>query len=354
MQRTIESTFRIAAGMSLALLAACGGGGGGGGATGFPSVPAAPQAEAPDNDATQNPVTPETPSAVPGAEERAAFELLNNERLTCGFGALARNSQLDEAARGHANWLLLNNFTGHYQQEGTTAFTGVNPADRIKAAGYVPAWSADEIAQISGSANTTGYGMLAVRGLLSAPYHLVGMVSATRDVGIAVMSSDEAGSTEKFKGRIVAQFDLAYTAASGSQTRPADTVLSYPCAGTNGTFARLSGESPNPLPGRNLGVSPVGQPVYLVGDANKTLAISSTLMQETGTGNTVALLAPITSATDANKTLKVNEAIVFPDAPLKTNTEYAVTIDGTNGGTSFTKTFKFKTGALAEATSAPR
>jgi uncharacterized protein YkwD len=64
-------------------------------------------------------VPADTYNATTQAEEKAAFALLNQERSSCGFGKLAQNAQLDTAAQGHADWLLKNNYTGHYQVAGT-------------------------------------------------------------------------------------------------------------------------------------------------------------------------------------------------------------------------------------------
>lgn len=345
MQRTIDSLFRLAAGLSLLLLAACGGGGGAGIGGSLPPIQTAPPASA-SNGNTAN--APTEPAAVPGSEELAAFTLLNGERMKCGFGALARNGQLDTAARGHANWLLINNYGGHYQQEGTLEFTGVNQLDRSRAVGYEPAWIHDESVAYSRSSSAKNRGVEAVRDLLSAPYHLRGMVSGTRDVGISVMSSDEAGTTKKIRPRVISHFNLAYTAAEGPQEQDPGAVLSYPCDGTDETASKLTNESPNPLPGRNLALAPIGQPVYLRGNTDTTLAINSALMQEVATGNTVALLPVMTAQSDANAILKINEAIVMPDTPLKANAQYRVTIVGVHGSTSFTKEFIFKTGTAPE------
>jgi hypothetical protein len=278
--------------------------------------------------------------------------LLNSERQACGFAPLARNAQLDAAARGHAHWNLVNNSTGHYQTPDTLDFTGINETDRASAAGYKPGVVEDSNTDSFGRSKATGFGELAIHSLLTAPYHLRSMVGNFRDVGIAVLTSDDTGTTGEFGPRVTAQLELGYTLTDGPRNPAPGAVLSYPCGGTTGTFARLANESPNPVPYRDLATSPLGQPIYLVGDEGKTLAVTSALVQEVATGNTVALLPTLTAANDPNFYIRSSEAIVIPDAPLKTNTQYRVTIVGTNDGISFTKTFNFTTGALADATDA--
>ena len=341
---------RSAMTMACALfLTACGGGGGGSSGAGF-LPPTATTTATTTPAVASTPTTPATTTTVApaGTEELAAFTLLNGERLKCGFGSLARNAQLDAAAKGHANWLLVNNYTGHGQLAGTAGFTGATGFDRAIAAGYSAAFVDDENVVVSGASSSVGYGVSALRSLLSAPYHIAGLLAGYRDVGLSVMSSDDAGSTAKHGAQVVLQVDLAYTAAAGPVPHAAGTVLSYPCDGTTGTYAQLRNEAPNPVPGRDLAASPLGQAVYMAGTAGKVITITSALFQEKVTGNTLSVITPITGANDPNKELNSNEAIVIPNAPLKVSTAYIVTIVGTNDGASFTKTFGFTTGALLD------
>ncbi|SEB26337.1 CAP domain-containing protein [Variovorax sp. YR216] len=327
-------------------LTACGGGGGGG-TGGYPAAMST-TTSTPSSTATGSSTGTQQTAAEPGSEELAAFELLNDERLKCGFGPLVRNSALDAAARGHANWLLLNNRNGHYQTERTQGFTGVNVLDRASTAGYSAGWVEDENASFARS-SATGVGQLSIRTLLSGPYHMRGLVDGYRDVGLAVMTSEEAGATNQAK-RVVAQVDIGYTGKDGRRSSSPGVVSTYPCDGTNGTFAQSTSESPNPVPGRT---SPTGQPIFVFGDYGKSLTISSALLQEVITGNTPTLLPTMSATTDPNGYLWAHEAAILPDQPLKTSTAYRVTIVGINAGKPFTKTFTFTTGAFANAASAP-
>lgn len=49
---------------------------------------------------------------------------------------LAGNDFLQDAANSHSKWMLKNNEFQHNEQRNTSGFTGVNPADRMDAAGY--------------------------------------------------------------------------------------------------------------------------------------------------------------------------------------------------------------------------
>lgn len=354
--------------MAAAALTACGGGSGGGSST--PSADGSgsaktftytcadktsrtstvslldAQSQCPSN-VTSSLVTSVPALTYPaGSEELAALTLLNAQRQHCGFGLLKQNAKLDVAAKGHADWLVLNGYSGHFQSAGTPGFTGVAPEDRMTAAGYGAAGSFEH----SETANTTGgaekdKGVWAVRGLLNAPYHLMAMIRGYRDVGVAVRTSADAGDTAHT--RLAINIDYAAKKDKGYQTSSAGTVRTYPCEGSTGVDYALRNESPNPVPGRNLGSSPIGSTVAIVGDAGTTLTITSASM--TGPAGAVTLLAPITSKNDPNKVSGVsyffnNEAFITPDAPLLPSTTYQVNISGTNDGKPFSRSFGFTTG----------
>ena len=351
------------------MVASCGGGGGGGGGGSIAALPSStsttPAASTPtattttttgtgSNSAPSTGTTPESSTIIAtvtpsnyaaGSEQAAAFALLNAERTACGFGALSQNTQLDTAAAGHAKYLLADNYAGHYQAAGTANFTGNGPLDRATAAGYNASLIYDLNTSVTGIADITGRGVFSVRSLLSAPYHLADFTQSMRDVGISIMSSDQAGSTAAYGPRSVEQFDLATTPAAGEQLPSSSDVLTYPCASSTGTFFEVVNESPNPVPGRDLLANPLGQPVYVFVRPGQTLTIASAKMNVgSATGAAVALRTPMTSSNDPNLDLTANQALIIPDVALTPSTSYFVSITGTNNGVNFTKSFSFTTG----------
>ncbi|MDM0028406.1 CAP domain-containing protein [Variovorax saccharolyticus] len=367
-------------------LTGCGGGGGGGGAIAAlpttPQTPTSPQSPA-------DPITPNTPteptaggdaslvSSVAAAtysassEEFAAFDLLNQERARCGFGKLAQNAQLDVAAQGHANYLVKNNYTGHFQASGVPDYTGNGPADRATAAGYNWAVIMDDNSSVTGAgANTlAGKGAAGIRSLLSAPYHALSLLSPELDVGISVVSSDTVGTTGTYGPRTVTQLNIGVQQGQFSQKPDSATVQTYPCNGTAGTAYQLKNESPNPIPGRDLAVNPIGQPVMVAVRPGQALTITSATMVKKSDGSAVTLRPALTKLNDTNGSIANGYAVIMPDAPLLPNTEYTVTIAGTNTTTTgmdgngnlistgtnpaikdnttgdFSKTFSFTTGS---------
>lgn len=136
---------------------------------------------------------------------------------------------------------------------------------------------------------------------------------------------------------------MSYAGSAGKQLQSSDQILTYPCEGTTGTDRQLTGESPNPVPGRDLSANPLGGSVFVQLRYGNTLAITSATMIEKSTGSAVALRAPVTSINSGNAFLS-HQGYVAADAPLLANTPYQVTINGTNNGTVFSRTFTFTTG----------
>lgn len=323
----------LAISISMAL-SACGGGGGDSSAPAPSTIPEA-----------KTPIVTTVPVATyAGAEELAAFNLLNAERGRCGFGLLAQNAQLDQAARAHADWGLKNDLTGHYESPTVTdGWTGVTPGDRAAAAGYITSYSVGENLSYGNGTSTLGHGEAGVRGLLSAPYHQFSMLSpAFKDVGISVRSPLDVGSAVS---RTHTNVNLG--TQSGYQYLASSEVVTYPCDGTTGTNYQLTGENPNPVPGRDLVASPLGQPVMVMVRHGQVLSITSASMVKVSNNAPITLRTAITAANDPNNLL-VNEGqymgYVIPDGPLEPSTAYYVTVNGTNDGIPFTRQFTFTTG----------
>ncbi len=334
--------FSLLTAAAVATLAACGGGGDGA------PAPAAPAASTPSAGSSIVASVPASTYA-PGSEEQAAFALLNAERQRCGFGQLAQSAALDAAAKAHATYQIVNNIVSHFENLSTnpTGFTGADAGVRVVAQGYTGAGAvADEIVVIPGTGIKTGMGESGIRSLLNAPYHLKGLMSGYRDVGISVRSNVDAGAGA---AAVVLQLDAAYKASAGPQLLGRNDVLTYPCDGTTGVDRQLSNETPNPVPGRDLRANPLGSSIYVAVLDGNTLAITSASMLKISTGQFITLRTPITAANDpqgpcTSGCFKSHQAYVAADAALDVNTAYQVSISGTNQGAPFSRTFTFTTG----------
>jgi hypothetical protein len=295
------------------------------------------------------------PTYAAGSEELAAFNLLNAERSRCGFGKLAQNASLDLAAKSHADWMFRNGQYGHYETPGTPFYTGSEPVTRFISAGYSATpqlFSSTEVVNRSESPNKSGYGKIGSRGLLSAPYHMLGMMRHDIDVGVALVSSEDVNpspvagsilvidSAHKYSSQIIGPPSQLF-----GQAPSIGTVRSYPCDGTSDVRPLMRGESPSPTPGRDLALSPLGSSVGVVVDAGHTLLIKSAAILHSVTSANVALLPVDNYRTNGVTVLFPNEGFITADAPLAAFTPYKVTINGEDNGVAFTKTFTFTTGA---------
>ena len=325
-------------------LTACGGGGGGGDTTAAVVLPP-----------TNQPAVPAVTPAVGGLDEEvAAFQLLNAERGRCGFGTLLRNTSLDAAARAHADYQAFYGIVDHLENASTmpVGFSGVFPVDRVLAKGYAQRQAeigavTDEITALIGASVKTGFGESGIRSLLNAPYHLRGLVSGYRDIGLAVRNNLDVGAS---KASVFLQINAAYLASAGPQLfAPAD-VRTYPCEGSTGMNFRLSNESPNPVPGRDLAVNPLGSTVLVTLRPGNRLVVTSSSFTQVSNGQVVVTRAPVGSANDpyrgcAEGCFTASEAYIAADAPMLANTAYRVNLAGTNNGLPFTNTFTFTTGS---------
>jgi hypothetical protein len=288
-------------------------------------------------------VAPPAPTYT--GEELAAYNAFNTARSTCGFGYLRQNTNLDTSSANHIGWMVNNNTASHSEVASTTGFTGVNPWDRMTAAGYN--WSlVDEVMASISIANKTGWGTNGARSLLAAPYHLKGLMWGELDIGISVKSGSTSGADINAPSAAAISWlvsDMGAPSNSAGQAQGATDVLTYPCQGVTGTAWQLQGESPNPIPGRDLSTSPIGQPIFVQAFHGNTLTITSASL--TGPSGSVALLPTMTASNDPNAQVYSNQAVIMPNGPLSPNTTYTVSISGTNNTTAFSKTFTFTTGS---------
>ena len=315
-------------------------------ATTRPTANPQPRAGSQASDSSVAIVTTAPPAAGYSGEELGAYRRLNTARVTCGFGYLRQNKRLDTAAGNHVSWMLANARYAHAEVAGTAAFTGVDASDRLPAAGYAlsGSWGTGEIIDELPSSNKTGFGSAGINNLLGAPYHLLEAMSSAREMGVSVKSGGPSGadfaSASKVSYIVV---NLAYAGQVLPQLQNAKEVLTYPCQGITGTNWQLQGEFPSPVPSRNLGTSPIGQPIFVqVLEGNKLTIASASVVGPLGA---VALLPTMTRANDPNAELGSHQAIVMPNAPLKPNTSYSVSISGSNSGVAFRKSFSFQTGS---------
>ena len=305
------------------------------------------------------------PNYAQGSQELDVFNLLNKERLACGFGALRQNSKLDTAAKGQSDWNLNSGYhLSHNQIPGTNGFTGEFGIDRFDAVGYVYGQIVENVVKVSANTTTTtsfaaitevlssiydyntsnSMGVTRLRGLLNSPYHLMGLISGFVDVGIGYSASSDIKNNNPTTPYTVLAINLGTPYNLYQSAASNDTVRTYPCEGTVGVENQMDGESPSPTPGRDLFENPIGSSIAVTIDYNHALTITNASIVNIENNTRESVLTPVTSLTDVNKRLFKNEGFIMADKPLLPNTKYRVTINGTDDGKAFYKEFTYTTG----------
>lgn len=320
-----------------AVLTACGGGGGG-----SDPVPTNPSS----GNGSTNPTTPTTPTTpstdlqtqIPtptysaGSAELTAFNLVNSERLRCGFGGVVQNAQLQLQAEKHADYVKQrweegdSANTGHEELPNKSGFYAATPGERSIKAGY-SAQAGELISYYNMADNMApaAYGNALVRSMLSTVYHQALMLDGSREVGLSV-SYPVSGS------KVASLVWNMGTPAGAAQQKPKGVVV-YPCDGTKGVQPWMFGENPNPFTGLNV-PSNNGQPIYVKSDEGTTIRLASatvTTVSGPNAGKTVPVLLYM-SDMDPNKKLTPNQAFVVPLEPLGELTSYKVEVTATVNG----------------------
>ncbi len=196
------------------ILSACGGGG-----STSPVAAPSPAVIVPVVVATATPSTAlqtsvKAASYAAGSPEQVAFDRLNVERSQCGFGLLEQNTKLDQAAKAHVEYIKATGVYGHFEDKALNAalYTGVRPEDRILAAGYATATAYNTSEEGANRYHVANLGAadinVAVRGLLAAPYHLLGMMRPFPESGVGV-TTKPAGQ-KSFDNTSWVFFNLGY------------------------------------------------------------------------------------------------------------------------------------------------
>lgn len=378
------------------LLAACGGGGSDSPSSPTPTDPKPPESNNDPQLTTPPPVnedkndgntpvvvdpkpsTPPSESHGLNTSELEVFNRLNQRRESCGFGGLNANDELKKSADNHANYLLYMNknstaaFQGHYETPvddysgiKNPYYSGYQVKDRVQATNNMGTKAqavnynyqvlAENLSALSfNQAYVDVYddkqiALKGINGLLAAPYHMASLLSPSfMEVGISygrdtlkkpLTSTD--GSSMLGYGSVL---ELVLATPYGKVTKAPTTVLNYPCNDLVGTQYELTHESPNPFGenGRDLAKNPIGQPIYILGQA--PISVTNYKMTDAA-GNNVELKA-LTQQNDPNKLLLDNQVILLPLKALKPSQLYQVTYTvSQSGGTPETKSFSFMTKA---------
>lgn len=320
-RRALVALFRGVVGVAaLSGLQACGGGGD----APSPSPVPAPAPEPPPSPAPPPPGPIAAQMTVPipvgyDADRLAAFNRLNEIRLSAGLGMLAQDVLLDRAAQAHAAWIVANDSFTHEETAGTPGFTGAHWSNRAEAAGYVPL-GGDEVMV------AMVHGAQGVDVLMNGVYHRAAMLAFEPvDVGIGW----SAGTASTVSWPLVVDM----TCPGGDRIRSAgqaeqssiDGVAIWPLEGAASVPLRLGLESPNPVPSQD--VLTLGTPASITIGRGRTIAVESFSMSDDSTRIEIPARM-LVNANDPNGSLPGSFAAVVPLSPLAANTSYRVVFSG--------------------------
>ncbi len=312
--------FRLAAGAALLAalmsLTACGGGGA---APAPPPPPAPPPAPVP---APTAPIAAQLSVLTPvgyDADRLAAFNRLNELRLSAGLGMLAQSTAMDQAAQAHAEWMIANDSFTHEEIAGTPGFTGLNWPRRDETFGYVPV---EGIEVMAGPA----HGTQGVDTLINMAYHRAGML-AFEPVDIGV------GWTNGLATNVGMPLVMDITRPGTDTTRGLGQdaqarihgVEIWPVDGAQDVPLRLGSELPNPVPTQD--VLSLGTPASITVAETKTISATSFVMTNSSTG-AVVLVRILTNTNDPNLLVPESFIAAIPLAVLAPDTTYAVAFSG--------------------------
>ena len=266
-RRALEAIFRAVAGAALAsALHGCGGGGSG-------AVPAPPPPTPSPSPAPSGPIAAQMTVPTPvgyDLERLAAFNRLNEIRLSAGLGMVAQSTAMDQAAQAHADWMVANDVFSHEEQAGTPGFTATDWSLRDEVFGYVPVGGA-EVMAASGQASAE------VDALVNALYHRAGMLAFEPvDVGIGW----SGGTATHVAMPLVIDMTRPGSDAVRGMGQAAQQVIEgvaiWPLDHANGVPTRLGLESPNPVPDQE--VLSLGTPLSITVDRLKTIGLVSEII----------------------------------------------------------------------------
>lgn len=319
-RRALGTLFRAAAGAVLAsALHGCGGGGGGNGAVPAPTPPGPSPAPTPSGPIAAQMTVP-TPVGY-DLERLAAFNRLNEIRLSAGLGMVAQSTAMDQAAQAHADWMVANDVFSHQEQAGTPGFTATDWSLRDEVFGYVPVGGA-EVMAASGRASAE------VDALVNALYHRAALLAFEPvDVGVGWSGGAAAHvamplvidltrpGTDTVRGWGQAAQDII------------DGVAIWPLDGARNVPLRLGAENPNPVPAQD--VSSLGTPISLTVHETASVMATTFVLKNASTGATVSTRL-LDSAGDPNLLLPRSFIAIVPLDLLLPATSYTASFTGTS------------------------
>ena len=270
------------------------------------------------------PTLDDCPAAPAGASAEAvtALNTENTVRLAMGLDCAELVPELILAAQNHCDYYVQNQGTDceaaspHNEVDGCPGFTGVNPGDRMSAAGYTARGGSETMAFANDPVR-------AVTMFIDSVYHRTPILNPwMRHLGYGGGDSCDT-------------IDFGTGPASAD-----DVTATYPYAGQVDVPVSFDGSREGPEPPVPSTGWPSGYPVTLFGQdltvVSHAIYVNDT-MQE----------LPHLWLDESDPTLPSYAKVLYAEAPLEPMTTYRVVITTTRGGQPLDFDFTFTTGAAS-------
>ncbi len=315
----------------------------------------------------QQPPAPKPNDDCVACTSAEAYSYYNSILTSAGLITNPKHPNLHTAAENHANYLFLNNSTGHGESPGLQGFTGNAPWDRTVAAGFQSTGSVTEGVSFGDKTPKE-----AIDGLMSAIYHRFGILRFdANSVGIGFKvkadKSGIAGFTHNPANSLLHDLCNSHTFSTGAyyfkvcadETKKIEVgaydgandaikaqnpkfVIWPPNNGTD-VWTSFCCETPDPMPG----FTETGYPVSVqFNDYFYTTApVINSFELFDASGAKVTATRLISKATDVNKKFDEFQFALFPLELLTPNSRYTTTAKFIINGSEEVISWSFMTGA---------
>lgn len=296
-------------------------------------------------------------------EEVKALEYLNYLRVKSGLIPLSENRYLKEAAKNHANYLILNRTIGHFEDRNRSGFTGKFGSNRAMFVGYKTSMVIENIS------NNNFNHRESIDGLMSAIYHRFGFLDFNIDeIGISIVQDltdrsntafvydmgsvnlenlCKGGSSRSFETYVIGicrerslKIDgKRFTKTLNINRSKNSAIVVYPFDGQENIPPAFYDELPDPLPEYSVSGFPIS--ISFNGFYFKRVKVLDFRLFKGK--EEIKDKVVYSRESDPNRRLKNGEFALFPLKRLDWDSRYRVEVKYLADGEIYTKSWSFKT-----------
>ncbi len=294
-------------------------------------------------------------------EALIAKDLINSIRSKVGLNSLIPNQNLQKAASLHANYLVANRESSHFEIEGHKFFVGKRPLDRTLFVNYISKSVSENLSSNTPDAKSS------VSSLFSAIYHRFGFLSNKIDeIGVGVKQDEKDHKITAFvydmgnsnlvrlcsqnnpisksyytnfcKNSNIKASKNDYEEAINFLKRANPKIVVFPYDKQTDAQVVFYNEDPDPLPQYDVSGFPIS--IEFNDYYYKDVKVDSFKLYQ-GDREVDSLF--MDKQSDPNGKFTKNQFALFPIKRLKFNTKYKAIVKYRVGNKEFSKTWSFKT-----------